>query len=244
MNPDNQNPYAYRPAYRPTPTAPLSPQSAPTKKNSGGLKLVLIIFLSILLIGTLALLGYLYSEYLKVSKDVETKISIAVANAEKEVADKKEAEFAKREKEPYSTFSGPVNYGELSFSYPKTWSVYVEEDASSNGDFVAYLNPAQVEPKPKEGINALRVTIKNSPYDTVLSEYNKYVEDGLMVLNTIKVNNETASYFRTTDNEKNKWQGAVVLIRIRDKTVFLQTDSELFLDDFDNIILKTTTYNA
>lgn len=242
MNPDNQSPYAYRPAYRPVPTAPLSPQPAPAKKSSGGLKTVLIVLLAVLLIGALALLAYLYPEYLSTKKDVSTQIATAVAKAEKETSDKKEAEFAEREKEPYSRFSGPADYGELSFEFPKTWSVYVEEDASSGGDFRAYLNPSQVNPKPKEGISALRVIIKNSPYDTVLTEYNKYVENGVMTSSTIKINGETASYFKTTD--KNDWQGAVVLIRIRDKTAFLQTDSELFLEDFDNIILETTTYNA
>lgn len=242
MNPNSYAQPAQNP-YRPVATAPLPPPTAPAplKKSSGNaLKTVLLVFFILLSLIAIGFLAYLFVEYTDLKNNVDEKISLATAAAEKETTEKLEEAFAEREKEPYSIFSGPVDYGGFSFKYPKTWSVYIAEDAAKGGDFVAYLNPAQVNPDPDDGINAIRVLIENKLYDDVLEKYQRDVEDEELTAEVIKINGETANYFRSTS--ENEWQGAVVLIRIRDKTVHLQTDAEIFLDDFEKI-LETVTYN-
>jgi hypothetical protein len=81
-----------------------------------------------------------------------------------------------REKYPYKTFSGPADYGQLTFEYPKTWSVYVAAPATNGGDFNAYFNPIQVDAVGKDTINALRVTIRNKSFEDVTAEYQKAMD--------------------------------------------------------------------
>jgi hypothetical protein len=51
------------------------------------------------------------------------------------IPEKPEYVILEREKYPYKTFSGPEDYGKLTFEYPKTWSVYIAAAANKGGDF-------------------------------------------------------------------------------------------------------------
>lgn len=229
--------------YRPVPTAPLSPPPAaekPVKSSGGALKTVLLVFFILISVAALGLLGYVYFEYSDLKGNVDEKINLAVAAAEKETTEKLEAAFTEREKTPYSNFSGPTDYGELSFEYPKTWSVYIAEDASKGGDFEALLNPAEVNAPGKDVINAVTVTIVDKPIDKVQSAYEKLVSKGNLTAEMKSINGENSTVYHGT--LPTKFVGAAAVIKIRDKTAIIETDAEIFLDDF-NRILETVTYN-
>ncbi|MBR5939452.1 hypothetical protein IKZ77_02790, partial [Candidatus Saccharibacteria bacterium] len=183
-------------------------------------------------------------QYNEASGDVQDKIDMAVAVAKDEQAVKMENEFLEREKYPYKTFSGPVDYGELTFEYPKTWSVYVAADASSGGEFSAYLNPGQVDAIGRNTLSALEVKIVNKGFDNVVSEYQRALESknsGLTV-ESIVVNGTTANKY-SGKIPNTEFNGYIVIFKIRDKTAILQTDSVFFKDDFDKII-STITFNV
>ena len=65
-----------------------------------------------------ALLGYQEQK-----SNVDGKVAAAVAEAEKKQAEDLTNKFLQEQKEPRLTFNGPDDYGHVSFTYPRTWSV-------------------------------------------------------------------------------------------------------------------------
>lgn len=220
-----------------------APPVAPVKVRSGDsslLRIIIIILLALLLIGALLLAYYFYVEYNAARSDVDAQIEAAVLDANKALEDELQAKFAEEEKNPYRTFTGPSDYGSLSFKYPKTWSVYIEKDASRSGDFQAYLHPEEIHPLSNESINALSVNIVTESYEDATNRYSGKLKNGELTSSVIKINGEDATrYDGVVDRDKT---GSVVLIKIRDKVATLQTDAEIYREDFDKI-LKTITFN-
>ena len=216
----------------------------PKKDIAGLVKTVVIVIVSLIAVTFIGLFIWMFVQYNDVQTDVDGQIAAAVAVAKDEQAMEDEAEFLEREKYPYKTFSGPTDYGQLTFEYPKTWSVYVAKDAANGGDFEAYFNPIQVDAVSKETINALRVMVRDKAFDTVTAEYQKAMEkkDSNLTVSSITVNGATANRYTGTipDTEFN---GIIVIFKIRDKTAVLQTDSVLFEEDFNKLI-DTVVFNA
>ena len=220
------------------------PPEPPKKDIAGLIKTIVIIIVSLIAVTFIGLFVWMYNEYHNVSDDVQGQIDEAVAVAKDEQWQADQAEFTELEKYPYKTFSGPADYGELSFKYPKTWSVYIAAAATTGGDFNAYFNPIQVDAVGKETINALRVTIRNKSFDDVSAEYQKAMDKkgSDLTVQSVTVNGTTANrYSGTIPNTE--LQGFIVIFKIRDKTAILQTDSVLFEDEF-NKLLETVIFNA
>lgn len=215
------------------------------KKDIAGLvKTIVIVILSLALVTFIGLFIWMYIQYSDARADVEGEINLAVASAKDEQSTKMEAEFLEREKYPYKTFSGPVDYGQLSFEYPKTWNLYIEADASKGGDYKAYMNPGQVEPITNTTVNALRVTILDKAFDSVVEGYQKELtkKDATLSMESVTINGVTANRY-TGIIPGTQFQGYIVVFKIRDKTAVLQTDSVLFADDFNKLI-ETIKFNA
>lgn len=219
----------------------------PKKDIAGLIKTIVIVALSLVAVTFIGLFIWMTIQYTNVSTDVNGQIEVAVAEAKDEQATKDEAERLESEKYPYKTFAGPVDYGQLSFEYPKTWSVYIAAAAtSSTGDFNAYFNPIQVDAVGKETVNALRVTIRDESIDEVSKEYQKVMDkkNSNLTMESVTIGkngNITANrYTGTIPNTS--LSGYIVTFKIRDKTAVLQTDSVLFKDDFDKL-LGTVTFN-
>ena len=148
-----------------------------------------------------------------------------------------------REKNPFNNFSGPEDYGQLSFKYPKTWSVYVAHDASKGGKFEAFFNPREVEPISDTTVNSLRVAVLDKGFDDVAAEYQKAIDkkNSTLKVESVTVGGVAATRYTGTI-PKTELNGIIVIFKIRDKTVVLRTDSLLFSKDFD-ALLKTVTFN-
>lgn len=217
---------------------------AKAKKQNDFIKTIAIVMLSLVAVTFVGLFVWILLKYNDVNDDVNGRINLAVAAAKEEQQVEDEKEFAEREKSPYLNFAGPADYGELSFKYPRTWSVFIEADASNGGDFRAYLNPVQVNPISKDTINALRVTIRNKDFESVVSEYQKAMDrkDSDLSVETINVGGAVANRYSGTIPNTGL-SGYIVVFKIRDKTAILQTDSVLFKEDFDKL-LETVKFNA
>ncbi len=223
------------------------PMITQTTNERGRVGIVLIVFLVISILTALTFVGlfiWMTIRYNEVSEDVEGQISEAVATAKYEQAVKLEEEFAIREQDPYRVFTGPVDYGQVSFRYPKTWSVYVEADAAKGGDFKAYFNPIQVDTVSNNTINALRLIIRDKAFDEVAQEYQRYIDrsDYNLSVESITVSGVAANLYTGTI-PNSELSGYIVIFKVRDKTVIFQTDSVVFKSDFDKI-LSTVTFNA
>ena len=214
----------------------------PVKKDRSSLvKTILLVFTSLLTVVFLGLFIFMYINWNEAKTDVEGKVNLAVAEAENELRTTLENEFAEKEKYPYTTFAGPTDFGSLTFEFPKTWSVYVPDDASRADDFHAYFNPGQVNVVEDETVMALRVSIVNTLTDEVKEDFNDKVEDGEMTVSTTIVNNTNVDVY--TGLLDSDLRGIVCIFKIRDKTALIQTDAMLFSDDFYRV-LSTIRFNA
>lgn len=224
--------------------APMVPQ----KDVAGLIKTIVIIIVSLIAVTFIGLFIWMNMNYQEAKTDVDSQIAVAVAEAKDEQASRLEADFLEREKYPYKTFSGPADYGQLTFEYPKTWSVYVAAAATnSDGDFNAYFNPVQVDAVGDDTVNALRVTIRDKSFDEVTEEYQRAMnrkDSGLTVTSVTigKNNNITANRYTGKIPDTKDLSGFIVTFKIRDKTAILQTDSVLFQADFDKL-LGTVIFN-
>lgn len=216
----------------------------PEKDTIGLIKTIVIIVLALITATFIGLFIWMFLQYNDASTDLESKISVAVSEARDEQNMKNEADFLEREKEPFKNFSGPADYGQLSFKYPKTWSVYIAKDAVNGGDFNAYLNPVQVDPVAKDTINALRVTIRTDDFESVVAEYEKAMKkkDSNLTVGTITVNGVVGNIYTGTI-PNTELSGYIVVFKIRDKAVIMQTDSVLFKADFDKVI-ESVKFNS
>ncbi|MBR3252886.1 hypothetical protein IKF84_02345 [Candidatus Saccharibacteria bacterium] len=214
------------------------------KDNKALIKTIAIIALSLTLVTFIGLFLWMFTEYSTIKSDVDGRIAKAVYDARNETTTKLEEEFAEREKFPYRPFAGPADYGSLTFEYPDTWSVYIANDASGGGDFEAYLNPGEVYAVSNTTICALNVKIVNAAFDSVVAGYQPYLEAGrdgtppAMRLESVTIgqDNDIVANLYTGAIPNTEFQGYIIIFKLRDKTVILQTDSVLFEGDYQRIL--------
>lgn len=208
---------------------------SPSKKTSNTIiETLLLVMVTIIAIVFAALYVQKYIEWDAISTDLNGRIDTAVTLAVAENTAKLESAFEEREKFPYKEFSGPADYGSFTFEYPKTWSVYIAKDAANGGDFEAYLNPREVNPVSSSTINALRVRIRDTSFDSVARSYENSVKNGKLSFKNQTVGGVLANIY--TGEISNNMRGAIMILKLRDKTVILQTDAEKFMDDFYRIL--------
>jgi len=207
------------------------------RKTSGAVSTWMIVSIS-LIVAVLATTGatvVAMMNYFENKATLDAQVSAAVTDAKKELGDKLEADFAERDKEPNRQFAGPDDYGALTFDYPKTWSVYIAKDGTSNGEaYEAYLNPITVPPVATKQQFGLRVKIEQKDSDKVLEGYNSLVKKGDLKSSTVTINGDPGT--RLQGSFSKDIRGIAVVFKIRDKTVTLQTDAETFTGDFDAIV--------
>jgi hypothetical protein len=206
-------------------------------------QLIVIICLLVIVVGLTGLSAWLFTQYNEKKTDVDGQINAAVTEAKKEQAELEEKKFAEREKEPNREFAAPEDFGGLTFMYPKTWSVYVDQDTTTNGNrYSAYLNPITVPPiSSKSSRYALRITIETIDYGKRLDSYKSAITKGELRSSPFSVNGHDGT--RLDGNISKDVRGSAVLFKIRDKTMTIFTEAETFKEDFDNI-LKTVDFNA
>lgn len=225
--------------------APVPPsQPAHTPKTYGRVSKAWLILAIVFIVLTLAAAGafiWAYMNYVDNRDNVESKVSAAVSKAVKEEGDKNAADFIEREKQPTRIFTGPDDYGSLSFNYPKTWSTYVAKDASNGGSYEAYFNPVLVPTVSQTQQYALRVLIEEKDYDRVLDTYKTLVTKGDLKTSPVKINDQDAT--RIEGAFTKDIRGAAVVFKIRDKTVTVRTDAQPFIEPDFNTLVKTITFN-
>jgi len=210
------------------------------EKGSTKAWMIATISLIVLVTGLAVLAVWLYMNYSDQKTNVDAKIDVAVVIAKKNQADSDELKFYERDKEPNRQFVGPDDYGRVTFNYPKTWSVYVDKDASSGGIYEAYLNPIVVPPVSSSQQFAARVSIQELDYDKVLSTYDSLVKKGDLKSSSVSADNNSGTRF--DGNFTKDIRGSAVVFKIRDKTLTIRTDANTFTEDF-NALIATIKFN-
>lgn len=211
-------------------------RSSHTERGAIATSTIVIIGLSVFMVAFAGLAIWAYLNYMDQKNNVDSKISTAVATAEKKLGDDLEAKFIQREKEPLKSFTGPTDYGSLNFRYPKTWSVYVSNDGTKGTGYESYFSPGSVASvNSNTSRYALHVAIVNDSYEEVLADYEKLVEKGDLKSSAVKSANDQNGT-RLDGSFSKDIRGAAVVFKIRDKTAIIQTDADTFKADFDALV--------
>lgn len=202
------------------------------------------ILVSVLVVVTLILGGlsiWSYVSYRDQKYNTDAKIDVAVVEAKKDQNAADERIFAEREKAPNTTFSGPADFGSVSFKFPKTWSVYLGDgEDGNNGTYTAYFNPGHVPKVSGSQQFALRVSIISKDYESVVAGYSANVKKGTLKSSIVSTNGLSGT--RIDGQFSKTLDGSVVIFKVRDKTLLIQTDSPSFVTDFETIVVSSLTF--
>ena len=208
------------------------------EKKSSVVEIVILVIVCLIAAGAIvvAVIFFMKWNELKVNHDADIESAKAAVIAEQEeITNKKIAEAAK---EPNREWTGPADYGSISFQYPKTWSVYVNKDGSKGSDYEVYFNPISMTAVgSSDSRYALRFTIKDRQYADVTKPYLSKVKSNKMTSQTFSADSESISGMRFEGELASNMRGTVVIFKVNDKTVILQTDSDANIEDFEKLLL-------
>jgi hypothetical protein len=227
------------------PVSPVSYNSGNGSKN----KLLITIILVVLLLASVGFGAWAFTSMQDYKNKTDQKIATAVEAAKKEQAAQLQTQFAQQTKSPYKVFQGSATYGSISFNYPKSWSVY-DDSSSSSEPINAYFHPGIVPSTQSNTAYALRVELVNTDYAQVLQTFGSSISSGDITATAyvpIKlkgVTNVTAGvYLSGKINSANSDQkGYMMVIKVRDKTLQVYTQSVEYKSDFDKIVLASLKF--
>ncbi|MEK7096314.1 MAG: hypothetical protein AAB896_03435, partial [Patescibacteria group bacterium] len=130
--------------------------------------------------------------------------------------------------------------------YPKTWSGYVDESVSSQ-PINGYFHPAIVPGLQSKAAYALRVELVDTDYSSVLGQHDSEIKDGSTKASAyippkmVAVTNVQPG-IRLDGVLDSSTSGSMIIIKVRDKTLQVYTQSNDFLNDFNNTILTSLTF--
>jgi type VI protein secretion system component VasK len=207
---------------------------------NGSIIAIVALVLLVIIFGSFGIWSYL--NYTEQKTNVEEKIVEASAAAVLQNTEKMQKEFEAAEKQPMRQFLGPADYGRLTFDYPKTWSAYQATDVSQGGGatYEAYLNPILVPPVSDATKFAIRVTIEQKIFDKALEIYAPLIKKGSLKSSVYSDGIHTGTRLEGSFNKD--IIGTAVLIKMRDRTLTIRTDGDVFKADYD-ALLKTVSFN-
>ena len=224
--------------------APSVPVGEVKTESGAGRTIALVIACLSAAVAIIAMVAF-FVRWQNLQRNHEDDTTLAIEAGKLEQQQEDNLVFLEKDKEPWLEFTGvPDALGALSFKYPKTWNAYVASDGFDGGDFVSYFRPSEVLPtSDSRSRYALRVSTVSKYYDDVVNEYNQkitdYNEDDLAETKlesagSIQSFSGTSMRFNgTIDDDLN---GSVVLIKINDRTAIVQTDSEVYREDYEKVI--------
>lgn len=212
------------------------------KLNEKGSLLIPLVVTGTLLLFCLVFAFWAFVGRQDYKNNVDAKIEEAVAVAKDQQKIELEAQFAEDEKIPNRTYQGPTTFGTLNITYPKTWSVYIDERGSGGTPLKGYMHPNYVPVDEPDKTFAFRFEVVEQDIDQVVKSFDSSVKTGRVKVSPYrapKVEGELGS--RIVGEISTKKQGDMVVLPLRDKTIKVWTEGSEFRGDF-NTILETLTY--
>jgi hypothetical protein len=215
------------------------------KKESGILNVLVIpvVVLGVLVAGLAAFGVWSYQKYQDYKSNTDQKVSVAVDDAKTRQKQQLQALFLEEEKKPTRKFSSPSTLGTVNFQYPKTWSVYIANDAKTDDQYDAYFNPDAVQPVQSDlqHPSALHVIVSTQEYSSILSNYSAMVQQKKLTATPIKLKAGSGMRFDGTFSDSG-FKGAQIVFPLRDKTVQVFAENQQFVKDFDSIIVPSLNF--
>lgn len=227
----------------PTMVAPqpmLAPTPAPAQKKSHIGEIILIIFIFIIAGAAVGGAIYCYTQYDELNREVLADRSIKVDNAKAEQKIQDEQNYEIRTKKTTREFTGPSDFGALTFEYPKEWNVYIADDSSTDPGFTAYFSPDYVKPLGSEN-QGLIFEINSSNYENQIKRY----DDDLISSQAYSQNGLTGSIFTgKLDKDSDSAIGKAVVLQINNYSATIITpDYDTYGAQFDVIISTLRSAN-
>ena len=214
-----------------------APVAVQKSANGTLVETIILVIVCLIAAGAIIVAVIFFMKYNEANADQQSKVEAEVAAARAEEQELAAKRLDEKLKEPNVEFRGPDDYGSISFQYPKTWSVYVDKDASNNSDYVAYFQPKKVPPISSQNSRyALRFAIYNRQYDDVAKPYVAKVKNGKMQSQNFTADSGKITGMRYEGEISNNITGTFVIFKVNDKTAILQTDSDVLLDDYEKIL--------
>ncbi len=225
------------PPYQGPPLASMKPHRSPW-----GLIIALVVTV-LLLLAALAFGYWAFGQYQDYKNNSDKKAAAASAVTKKQTEEAKDKEFAEEEKNPYKIYKGPAALGTLSITYPKTWSAFMDEGTASRAQLDGYMHPNYVPAKDSGTSFALRTEVVTTAYDQVLNQYDGNIKKGTVKVSPYSLPKVPSVLGARVDGEiANGMNGSMVVFPLRDKTIKISTQSQSFINDFNNIILPNLTF--
>jgi hypothetical protein len=211
-------------------------------KESGSVSVVLAAVFSVLFLLAMVFGAWAFMGRQDYKDNVDKKIADASTVAVQEAESAKDAEFIELEKIPTRTYTGPETYGSVSFSYPKTWSVYAVENTTGTV-LDLYAFPLVVPGLSNEQTYALRLEILSSTYDSEVKKLDPALKRGEVSVAAYRPEKvPTALGIRVDGAIERDVQGSMVILPLRDRTIKIYSEIPQFIGDFDSIILPSLTF--
>lgn len=215
-------------------------------QNGSVASFAVIFILMLVIVGAAVFGGWAYTNGQDYKNNSDKKATEAVEAAKKVQADELQKTFAEQEKQPAKNYKGSITYGTVSFNYPKSWSGYVDE-ANSSEPINGYFYPNIVPGVQSKTAYALRLELVNTDYSSIVKQHDSQVKDGTVKASAyvppkmVGVSNVQPG--TRLDGALNQdTTGSMVVIKVRDKTLEIYTQSNDFLKDFNDIILASLTF--
>jgi hypothetical protein len=229
----------------------MNPQQ-PVSYNSnagGGRSILTTVVLVALLVASLAFGGWAFKNMQDYKNNSDKKAAAAVEAAKKVQTAQLQAQFDEQSKSPFKVFHGSPTYGSISFNYPKSWSAYVDSTGGSQ-PINAYFHPNEVPGIQSKTAYALRLELLSTDYSQVVQQLSSQIQQGGVTAKAYlppKLNGVTNVQAGTlfsgkVNNQDNTQQGTLLAIKVRDKTLEISTQSNDYLNDFNNTVLSSLNF--
>ena len=210
-------------------------------KRSINLSFIVAIIFAITTIGAAGAFVWAYLEKNHYENDTAAIVAEAVNEAKDEQRSEDKANFEIEYQKPYTKFLAPRDFGAVEFEYPKTWAAY--NNRYDKSSYSVYFYPTLVPTINNKTSYALRLDISTRGYDETLKTFESQVTNGALNATPIKTAKDKYEGMRFDGEVSNDIvNGSVVVFKVRDKTLTLQTDSPDFATQFDEVILPSLTF--
>lgn len=217
--------------------ANMAPIAEPKKKNGSLLETIILVVVCLIAAGAIVVAVIFFMRYHELQTSYESDLALEVAEVEKTKQEEINAAVKDYADKQTTEFTGPSDYGSISFQYPKSWNVYVDNDGSKNSDYKSYFSPNVVSPiNDSDSRYALRFFIYNRSYEDVSRTYNEKTKNGELSSSVFSADGGNITGMRYEGMVDNDINGVIILIKVNDKTVELRTDSASYRANFDALV--------
>jgi hypothetical protein len=202
------------------------------------LHLVLTIFLCIgmVLFGVLSIAAY--------STNATTNANLATSNAaaaQAAATSQKHADTVANTKAnelPYQTYTADPLFGSFQLQFPKSWSVYSEENGSNGTALDIIADPAIVSVNDDQNaINThqFELQLVSESLTQVNQGYAENLKNGTLASKATTVSGIPATWYQgAIDNQRHT--GVAITMQVRDKVMIITTDTLDYLSEFQTIL--------